>query len=292
MGKTIKAASGGRRPPVPEGNARNGIGCAAATAVLVACAVCVWKFALDSPTTWSETKEGFGTLLDTAGEKWDEWDLANFTDVLDTLDGLDFGGLFQEDPSGGGSNATLVWRDDFVQSNNGGLHLTLRNALDDTWQKEFEYAVSDWQESDSLELSTEQVAVDHTCQRVDGVMVVCNANFGATGWVGINENSILRGKIVSSVAKMNEYYLRNADFDHRRFTMCHELGHGFGLPHTDEDPYNANLGDCLDYTDDPSENVLPGEVNMDKLRGMYLQRRMIRTMEDGTLVETTELIVR
>ncbi|KAL7548734.1 hypothetical protein ACHAWF_012001, partial [Thalassiosira exigua] len=226
MGKTIKAASGGRRPPVPEGNARNGIGCAAATAVLVACAVCVWKFALDSPTTWSETKEGFGTLLDTAGEKWDEWDLANFTDVLDTLDGLDFGGLFQEDPSGGGSNATLVWRDDFVQRNNGGLHLTLQNALDDTWQKEFEYAVSDWQESDSLELSTEQVAVDHTCQRVDGVMVVCNANFGATGWVGINENSILRGKIVSSVAKMNEYYLRNADFDHRRFTMCHELGHG------------------------------------------------------------------
>jgi len=28
------------------------------------------------------------------------------------------------------------------------------------------------------------------------------------------------------VAKMNEYYLMNADYDHRRFTMCHEIGHG------------------------------------------------------------------
>jgi len=71
------------------------------------------------------------------------------------------------------------------------------------------------------------VAVDYECTRVDGVMVVCNANFGATGWVGINENSISsRGVILSSVSKMNEYYLRNADYNHRRFTMCHEVGHG------------------------------------------------------------------
>ena len=62
---------------------------------------------------------------------------------------------------------------------------------------------------------------------MDGVMVVCNANFGATGWVGINE-IIFSGQqeIVSSVSKMNEYYLLNAEYDHRRYTMCHELGHG------------------------------------------------------------------
>jgi hypothetical protein len=37
---------------------------------------------------------------------------------------------------------------------------------------------------------------------------------------------MLDGVIQSSVAKMNEYYLRNANYDHRRFTMCHEIGHG------------------------------------------------------------------
>lgn len=250
-----------------------------------------WKYALDEPTTWAETSDGFGDLWEGIGQQWDEWDLGNFTDVLDGLDDLSFGGLFDEDPMGG-SNATIVWKGEYIKPDNGGLHLTLQNALDDTWQEEYKVAIADWQESPALTLSTERVEVDHTCKRVDGVMVVCNANFGATGWVGINENSIMRGVITSSVAKMNEYYLRNANYDHRRFTMCHEVGHGLGLPHTDENPYNRNLGNCLDYTDDPEDNVLPGEVNFDKLANMYLTRRLRRVEKDGTVVERTELIRR
>ena len=91
-------------------------------------------------------------------------------------------------------------------------------------------AVSDWQESDVLTLTTKRVAVDNSCGRVDGVMLVCNGNFGNTGWVGINEVEIEYsrqggpGFIVSSVAKMNEYYLNQADFAKRRYTMCHEIG--------------------------------------------------------------------
>ena len=185
----------------------------------------IWKYALKEPTTWSETKDGFGDLWEAAGDQWNEWDLGNFTDVLDGLDDLSFGDLFDNDPYEG-SAEVLKWHDDFVKYDDGGLHLTLQNALDDTWQDAFDAAVDDWSESEALVLTKERVAVDHTCKRVDGVMVVCNANFGATGWVGINENSIMRGVIVSSVAKMNEYYLRNANDAHRQFTMCHELGHG------------------------------------------------------------------
>ena len=146
------------------------------------------------------------------------------TDVLDGLDDLSFGGLFNEDPKLG-NNQTTRWKSDYIKDD--GLHLTLYNALDDTWQSEYSDAIADWQQSDALQLTTQRVAVDYECTRVDGVMVVCNANFGATGWVGINENSISsRGVILSSVSKMNEYYLRNADYNHRRFTMCHEVGHG------------------------------------------------------------------
>jgi len=251
----------------------------------------VWKYALNSPENWEETKQGLDDLFERAKDEWDEWDLGNFTNVLDGLDGFSFGDLFNEDPMLG-DNSTLAWKNALVERDGGGLHLTLRNALDDNWQREFDLAVADWQQSDALVLSTERVAVDHTCGRVDGVMVVCNANFGATGWVGINENSILRGVIVSSVAKMNEYYLNNANFAHRRYTMCHELGHGFGLPHTDENPYNSNLENCLDYTDDPEENLLPGEVNMAKLRDLYTSRRLRRVEEDGAVVETTYLVRR
>lgn len=95
---------------------------------------------------------------------------------------------------------------------------------------------------------------------------------------------------------MNEYYLRNANFYHRRFTMCHELGHGFGLPHTDENPYNKNLGNCLDYTDDPEENLLPGEVNFNALNQVYVSQeptRSLRRVEnnDGTVTETIEWLI-
>ena len=184
-----------------------------------------WKFGLDSPDTWTEAKDAAMDMIQNVGDKIAEWDLANFTEVLDGLDDISFGDLFGGDPMLG-DNVTIPWEDDFVDPSNGGLQLTLQNALDDTWQSEFEAAVSDWSESDALVLTTQRVAVDYNCNPVDGVMVVCNANFGATGWVGINENSIMRNTIVGSVAKMNEYYLRNADFDHRRFTMCHEIGHG------------------------------------------------------------------
>jgi hypothetical protein len=98
-------------------------------------------------------------------------------------------------------------------------------------------------------------------------------------------------RVISSVAKMNEYYLNNADFAHRRFTMCHEIGHGFGLPHTDENPYNADLGNCMDYTDDPKQNLLPGDVNFQKLNEVYLgktERRLLRRVknDDGSVTET------
>ncbi|KAL7486132.1 hypothetical protein ACHAW6_011733 [Cyclotella cf. meneghiniana] len=237
----------------------------------------IWKFALGSPTTASDALEG----------------LDDFKNVLkDGLDGIDFGKLFNNDPKEGDTNL-YTWKSEYIQPGNGGLHLTLLNALDDTWQDEFWDAVSDWQDSPALTLDAERVDVDYDCNRVSGVMVICNANFGDTGWVGINENEIKNGVIVSSVTKMNEYYLRNAEYAHRRYTMCHEVGHGFGLPHTDEDPYNENLGNCLDYTVDPGANLYPGNVNYEKLTGMYLSRRKLRRLKgnDQHVIETHMLVV-
>ena len=50
-----------------------------------------------------------------------------------------------------------------------------------------------------------------------------------------------------------------------------EIGHGFGLPHTDENPRNRDLGNCLDYTNTPENNLRPGEVNFARLRQIYLE---------------------
>ncbi|KAL7448418.1 hypothetical protein ACHAWC_000608, partial [Mediolabrus comicus] len=202
--------------------------------IVLGCLFCAWKFALNSPITPEQWKEGFGqaqenakTNIGTIGDK--------INDVLENLDGFEWGNFFKDDPWQGETDVTL-WKEKYIERNGGGLTLTIVNNLNDKWQEEFEVAVADWKRSDALTLTVEKGSADKGCTREQGVMVVCNDNFGETGWVGINENEVETGsnRIISSLAKMNEYYLRNANFYHRRFTMCHEIGHGFGLPHTDE----------------------------------------------------------
>jgi hypothetical protein len=186
--------------------------------VLGGCAFAIWYWALGAPKTGDEFKAGFGNAVNSTKGK-----ISALGDVLDNLDGFDWGSFFQNDPYGGNSSTTL-WQEKYIERDGGGLHITIVNVLDDTWQKEFEVAIADWNESPALTITTQQDDPDDQCTRREGVMVVCNANFGETGWVGINENEIVGNRIRSSVAKMNEYYLRNANFYHRRFTMCHEVG--------------------------------------------------------------------
>jgi hypothetical protein len=54
-----------------------------------------------------------------------------------------------------------------------------------------------------------------------------------------------------------------------RLATQNKIGHGFGLPHTDENFNNADLGNCLDYTNRPSNNLRPGEYNCNRLKTMY-----------------------
>jgi len=47
------------------------------------------------------------------------------------------------------------------------------------------------------------------------------------------------------------------------------MGHGFGLPHRDENPNNANLGSCLDYTNRHEGNQHPDEEDYQNLENLY-----------------------
>jgi hypothetical protein len=150
-------------------------------------------------------------------------DFGDFTDVLDNFTGFD-PGFFNEDPYVG-DNTTQLWRG--YTDGVGGLTLSLRNALDENWYTEFNEAVNDWNNCDPkvLDLSSTIIDVDHNCEHLDGVMKVCNGNYGDTGWLGINEvmKTVPDGIIQSSAAKMNEYYLNSADYNERLYTMCHEV---------------------------------------------------------------------
>mmetsp|Transcript_27001 Transcript_27001/g.63249 ORF Transcript_27001/g.63249 Transcript_27001/m.63249 type:complete len:251 (-) Transcript_27001:1855-2607(-) len=94
---------------------------------------------------------------------------------------------------------------------------------------------------------------------------------GETGWKGQAEVFIdkFTNTIVSASARMNEFYMRGNNEDEMRYAMCHELGHSWGLHHTDESFTNRNLGNCMDYTNRHRDNLRPDRSNYEFLFALY-----------------------
>ena len=122
-----------------------------------------------------------------------------------------------------GGNSIAKWNN---QGGNG-LELTFVNALEPKWNQYFTIALADWDfgNPDSLTLSSESADYDYDCEAVDGVVKVCNGDYGETNWRGLNQ-AVADGSnyVTSSAAKMNEFYLQNESNGAKQYTMCHELG--------------------------------------------------------------------
>ena len=153
----------------------------------------------------------------------------------------------------------------------GPLQLEVVNALEPEWDEEFNLSVSEWDASDAMILTTTNVDHDSDCSPIRGKLKVCNGNYGNTNWYGLNSLMLNRDqtRIFSSAALINDSLLDLNSQERRQYTMCHEIGHGFGLPHTDEDFYNKNLGNCMDYTQYPGTNQSPDESNYQLLERLY-----------------------
>lgn len=177
--------------------------------------------------------------------------------------------LFRNEGNNNDLNDTHTW------SNTGnGLELTIVNALDLNWHEYFNISVQQWDDGtpDSLTLSIEIAdEPDTNCSPMAGYIKVCNGNYGPTEWEGINHAFLdSRGHIYASTAQMNEYFLfESSNTANRQYTMCHEIGHGFGLSHTDENMYNINQGNCMDYTTRPWNSQSPNDRNYNTLSIMY-----------------------
>jgi hypothetical protein len=223
--------------------------------------------------------------------------------VFDSSDVPFFGDLFDNDWNGdpwqgnttnggptAGSNA-LAWESDGVN----GVTIQILNACSDDWQPILAEAIANWENGspiDSLTLQTRRVDYESRCSDVTGALKVCNGDYGNTQWRGLNEVMInpRRNTIISSTAKLNEYYLAREGDAQRLYTACHEIGHGFGLPHWDEDFFNQDLGNCMDYTQNPSLNSKPDESNFLYLASLYGGRNVTTAAAAATATDASSAV--
>lgn len=149
----------------------------------------------------------------------------------------------------------------------GQLSVPVGDNVDSKWDSYLDVAVggtdvNDWNDSSVIE--SPLVAGGTTarrCKAAAGRIEVCNLRYGNTGWLGVAGISISGGHITSGYTKLNDTYFDTAKYNTpawRRLVMCQEIGHDYGLGHTDETFGNYNDGTCMDYTNAPAGGTLNG----------------------------------
>ena len=152
--------------------------------------------------------------------------------------------------------------------------LKLGDNVNTSWDSYLTSASSDWSKSTVLDTTVVSGSVNpRTCKATAGMVQVCNAAYGQTGWLGIASISVTGGThITQGTVKLNDTYFAQAQYNtpaERALVTCQEVGHTFGLDHQDENFTNPNLGTCMDYTNDPSTNQHPNKHDYDQLVSIY-----------------------
>lgn len=157
------------------------------------------------------------------------------------------------------------------------FNLKTIDSVTSAWDSYLNTSVADWSQSTVLNLT--KVAGDSSnkttkkCAAPTGQVRVCNNSYGNNGWLGIAGISITGGThITKGYVKLNDTYYNTSTYNTtawRNLVMCQEIGHAFGLDHQDENFGNANLGTCMDYTNNPGTNQHPNAHDYQMLEQIY-----------------------
>lgn len=153
------------------------------------------------------------------------------------------------------------------------FNLALGENLSSTWAPILTTTSTDWSQSSVLD--TTIIAGSTTprrCRPTSGRVEVCNATYGYNGWLGVAQIWASGLHITQATVKLNDSYFNTPTYNTtawRNLVSCQEVGHTLGLDHQDENFNNANLGTCMDYTNDPSTNQHPNQHDYDELVTIY-----------------------
>ncbi len=151
--------------------------------------------------------------------------------------------------------------------------LALGDSVSIAWDPYLKTTASDWSTSTVLDVVvTASGKNPKTCKPTLGRGEVCNAKYGANGWLGIASIWAVGGHITQGTVKLNDTYFSTRSYNTpawKNLVMCQEVGHIFGLDHKDETFTNANLGTCMDYTNSPTSNQHPNAHDYGMLEVIY-----------------------
>lgn len=169
--------------------------------------------------------------------------------------------------------------------------LQLGNNVSVGWKPYLDEASTDWLGSSVLDTIVVPGRVTNTknCKPTSGRVEVCSNKYGNNGWLGIAQIWISSSHITQAVTKLNDTYFTTAKYNTaawKRFVMCQEVGHTFGLDHQDEGFDNGNLGTCMDYTSKPAgppSNEHPNAHDYQQLETIYSHTDGTTTVGQTTL---------
>ena len=164
----------------------------------------------------------------------------------------------------------------------GPLAIGLGDNTSSAWDPYVTTAAGQWSTDPVIDLvQVAGTSAPSTCAGKYGNVQVCNANYGATGWLGYASVWIGSGHIVQATVKLNDYYFSMSRYNtiaYRSMVTCQEIGHTLGLAHTNTVLTDLNTGSCMDYSNDPSgthgtngtlANMQPNSVDFNALKGIY-----------------------
>jgi hypothetical protein len=143
--------------------------------------------------------------------------------------------------------------------------LKLGDNVSIAWDPYLRTTSSDWTQSavlDTTIVAGKAKVTRKFCTATAGQVEVCNAAYGNNGWLGVAQIWVTGLHITQGTVKVNDTYFNTATYGGsawRNMVMCQEVGHTLGLDHQDTNFGNANLGTCMDYTNDPARNDGAGD---------------------------------
>lgn len=175
----------------------------------------------------------------------------------------------------GAASADHAWSNYHWSRSTNPVTVNLGDNVDPVkWRGHLLTASADW--SLSTVLASPVVAGNtrpKSCRATDGMVEVCSANYGGTGWLGVAQIWISGSHIVKGIAKLNDYYHDSPPYNTdswRLLVMCQEVGHTYGLGHQDENfDTKTEPGTCMDYTRDPVGSEHPNAHDYEQLEIIY-----------------------